>query len=68
MIGKEYDCIIERYDEETNKFYGRTYAFAPDDIDGSVIIDFSEDIIIGDINKVYVYDADFYDLFAKIVE
>lgn len=68
MIGKKYDCIIERYDEETNKFYGRTYAFAPDDIDGSVIIDFSEDIIIGDINKVYVYDADFYDLFAKIVE
>lgn len=68
MIGKEYDCIIERYDEETNKFYGRTYAFAPDDIDGSVIIDFSEDIIIGDINRVYVYDADFYDLFAKIVE
>ena len=68
MVGKEFDCIIERYDEETNKFYGRTYAFAPDDIDGSVIVDFSDEIIIGDINKVIVYDADFYDLFAKIVD
>ena len=65
-VGKSYECIIEKYDEETNKFYGRSYAFAPDDIDGAVIVDFDENIILGDINLVEVYDADFYDLFAKL--
>lgn len=65
-IGKEYECIVERYDEETNKFYGRSYAFAPDDIDGAIIIDFDESIILGDINKIFIYDADFYDLFGKL--
>ena len=65
-IGNVYECIIERYDEETNKFYGRSYAFAPDDIDGAIIIDFDENIILGDINKIVIYDADFYDLFGKL--
>ena len=68
FIGKQYDCIIERYDEETNKFYGRTYAFAPDDIDGAVIVDYNENVIINEINKVEIYEADFYDLFAKLVK
>lgn len=68
FVGKEYDCIIERYDQETNKFYGRTYAFAPDDIDGAVIVDYDETIIINEINRVKIYEADFYDLFAKVVK
>ncbi len=68
FIGTECECIIEKYDEESNKFYGRSYAFAPDDIDGAIIVDFDENIVLGDINKVIIYDADFYDLFAKIVK
>lgn len=68
FIGHKYECIVEKYDEETNKFYGRTYAFAPDDIDGIVIIDFDENIILGDINIVEVYDVDFYDIYARLIK
>ena len=68
QIGFTYDCIIEKYNEEDNTFSGRTYAFAPDDIDGEVIIennkDYKEDII-GKFLKVEITDADFYDLKAK---
>jgi len=66
FIGKEYDCLVEKYDEDNDKFVGRTYAFAPDDIDGGVLIDFDENIILGDINRVEIYDADFYDVYARI--
>lgn len=71
MIGKTYDCIIEKYDEEEDKFYGRTYAFAPDDIDGMVIIDNNhkyDNNIISSFKKIEIIDADFYDLKAKWLE
>ena len=68
MLNKTYDCIIESYNKEENKFYGRTYAFAPDDIDGMVIIDnnknYNEDII-STFKKVRIKDVDFYDLNAE---
>ena len=68
FIGKTDDCIIEKYDSADDTFSGRTYAFAPDDIDGEVLIEnnkgYSADII-GQIMKVKITDADFYDLKAK---
>ena len=70
MIGKEYNCIIESYNADENKFYGRTYAFAPDDIDGAVIIsnnkNYNEEII-GSMVKVKITEADFYDLCAEFI-
>ena len=66
-IGKVYECIIEGYDEELNAFKGRTYAFAPDDIDGSVLIDYDDSIIIGQMCDVEIYDVDFYDIFGKVL-
>ena len=69
MIGKVYDCIIESYDEETDKYYGRTYAFAPDDIDGEVIISNDGQMHkVSDIVKVKITDVDFYDVFGEIVK
>ena len=68
FIGRKDDCIIEKYNSEDDTFSGRTYAFAPDDIDGEVIIEnnkgYNEDII-GKIMKIEITDADFYDLKAK---
>lgn len=66
FINKEYDCIIESYNEETNNYYGRTYAFAPDDIDGAVIIkdDFKKHNI-GDMVRIKITDVDFYDIFGE---
>ncbi len=69
MVGKTYDCIIESYDEIEDKFIGRTYAFAPDDIDGEVIITnngYKKDII-GKMMKVEIVDSMFYDLLARFV-
>lgn len=65
-LNKVYDCIIESFDSATNKYYGRNFMFAPDDIDGEVIIDNDQDLKIGEIYKVEIYDVDFYDLFGKI--
>ena len=61
-------CIIEKYNSIDNTFSGRTYAFAPDDIDGEVIIENNKGYtadIIGQIMKIKVIDADFYDLKAE---
>lgn len=66
MINRVYDCIIESYDSELDKYYGRTYAFAPDDIDGEVIIsNDGKEHNIGEMIKVKITDVDFYDLFGK---
>ena len=68
FVGKVEDCIIEKYNEVDNTFSGRTYAFAPDDIDGEVIIENNKNYnidIIGHILKVEIVDADFYDLKAR---
>lgn len=66
MINRVYDCIIESYDSELDKYYGRTYAFAPDDIDGEVIIsNDGKEHDIGEMIKVKITDVDFYDLFGE---
>lgn len=66
MINRVYDCIIESYDSELDKYYGRTYAFAPDDIDGEVIIsNDGKKHVIGEMVKVKITDVDFYDLFGE---
>lgn len=66
MINRVYDCIIESYDSELDKYYGRTYAFAPDDIDGEVIIsNDGKEHNIGEMIKVKITDVDFYDLFGE---
>ena len=65
-IGRVYDCIIESYDRETDKYYGRTYAFAPDDIDGEVIIaNDGKKHEISEMVKVKIVDVDFYDWFGE---
>lgn len=68
FLNNKYECVIESYDEETNKFYGRSYAFAPDDIDGEIIIDYDEEIELGKFYDVLIYDVDFYDIFGKVIK
>lgn len=65
-LNKTYDCIIESYDDETKQYYGRTYMFAPDDIDGGVIINAKKELEIGKIYPCYIYDVDFYDIYGRI--
>ena len=59
-------CVIEDYDEEENVYYGRNYMYAPDDIDGCIIIKSSKKLEISNIYEVDIYEADFYDLYGEV--
>ena len=67
-IGMKTDCIIEEYDNETKTYYGRNYMYAPDDIDGCIIIESNKKHNIGDVVRTEIVEADFYDLYAKVIE
>lgn len=62
-----YDCIIESYDEENDNYYGRGYMYAPDDIDGTIIIKSNNKLDLYKTYKVKIVDVDFFDIFGEIV-
>ncbi len=61
-IGKNFDVLIESYDEENYMYKGRSYGFAPDDIDGAIYVAAHEELKPGDIVSVNIKDADSYSL------
>ncbi len=62
-----YECIIESYDEVNDCYYARGYMYAPDDIDGSIIIKSEKELEISKVYKCKIYDVDFFDIFGEIV-
>ncbi len=67
-IGEIQDVIIEGYDEENLMYFGRSYAFAPDDIDGRVYVACHDEKNIGDIVRAKVLDCDAYSLTCEEYE
>lgn len=65
-LNNTYECIIESYDEENDYYYGRGYMYAPDDIDGSVIIRSNKKLNLNEIYNVYIDDVDFFDIYGKV--
>lgn len=67
-IGKTYQAIVDRYDDNNNAYIVRNYAYAPDDVDGYIYIsiDKTPSINNGDIINIEIIDVNSYDLFAKI--
>lgn len=61
-IGHIYDVLIENYNEDEMMYEGRSYAFAPDDIDGTIFIAAHDELNPGDVVKVKILDADQYTL------
>ncbi len=60
-INQTHLVLIEDYDG--NNYYGRSYLYAPDDIDGHVIVKSNKKLCIGDyvlvkIEKAYAYDIE----------
>lgn len=53
IIGKTLEVLVDGYDEETEQFYGRTYADSPD-IDGRVWIATDESVREGQFVMVYI--------------
>ena len=68
QIGKVFDCIIEGYDMDNYMYLGRSYQFAPDDIDGCIYIAAHKELNLGDIVKVKILDADSYSLTGEEYE
>ncbi|MBP3672517.1 MAG: 30S ribosomal protein S12 methylthiotransferase RimO [Oscillospiraceae bacterium] len=67
LMGKTLEVLVEGYDEETEQFYGRTYADSPD-IDGRVWIASEESLTEGDFVQVCIDGTVEGDLAGYIVE
>lgn len=68
LIGKKYQAIVDEYDEKHHHYIVRTYAFAPDDVDGYIYIDDTyHQELIGTIQTIEIITAFVYDLKAKFI-
>ncbi len=67
MIGKTLEVLVDGFDEETEQFYGRSYADSPD-IDGRVWIATGEPIREGQFVKVVIDGCLEGDLSGYLVE
>ncbi len=67
QIGSIHHTIIEAYDPESKFYYGRSFAFAPDDIDGYIVFQSKKLLEIGDDLNVLITDAFGYDLIGDAI-
>jgi ribosomal protein S12 methylthiotransferase len=67
MVGRTLTVLCDGYDSESEVYYGRSYADAPD-VDGKVYFKSEQQISIGDFINVYVTEALDYDLVGEIVD
>ena len=68
MIGNKYKVLIDDFDFNTQRYISRSYAYAPDDVDGCIYIDASIPLILGEIYTVEIKDADVYDLIGEVID
>ena len=67
-IGEIHKTVIEDYDKESKKYVGRSYAFAPDDIDGVIFVESKKDLEFGSFYNVKITDADLYNLYGEVMD
>jgi ribosomal protein S12 methylthiotransferase len=67
-IGQVFDVLVEGYDPESYFYRGRSYGFAPDDIDGAIYFAAHSELNPGDVIKVKILDADSYSLTGETYE
>ncbi len=68
LKGSIHYTIVENYDPDSNFYYGRSYAFAPDDIDGMIVFQSDKELSIGDYVPVKIKSAFDYDLVGDYIE
>lgn len=68
QIGSELEVLIEDYDADSYMYIGRSYGFAPDDIDGAIYVAAIKEHNPGDVINVKILDADSYTLTGQEVE
>ncbi len=68
QIGSIHETLVEAYDEESKFYYGRSYAFAPDDADGYIVFQSKRKLASGAIADVLIKEAIMYDLLGDAVD
>lgn len=68
QIGRVHQTIIEAYDPQSKFYYGRSYAFAPDDVDGYIVFQSKNKLNVGEIVEVLIKNSLGYDLIGDKVE
>lgn len=64
-IGQEFKVIVEGYDSKLKYYTGRSYAFAPDDVDGIIYIKTNNTLKDGDIINVRITSNMTHDLIGE---
>ena len=64
-IGEVQKVIIEGYDSKLKYYTGRSYAFAPDDVDGIIYIKSNNNLLEGDIINVKITSNMTHDLIGE---
>ncbi len=62
------DCFIIDYDESSYMYVARSYAYAPDEIDGCIYIASKRELSLGERVNVKILDFDEYTLTGELVE
>jgi len=62
QIGKIHRTIVENFDRQSKFYYGRSYAFAPDDVDGYIVFQSAKKLKIGSVLDVKITSTFAYDL------
>jgi len=65
--GSIHHTLIENYDPETKFYYGRSYAYAPDDIDGMIVFQSDEPLQIGQMVDVKISSFFGHDLIGDAI-
>ena len=69
MIGTVLDdCFIIGYDEESFMYVARSYAYAPDEVDGCIFVAARYELSLGQRVKVKIMDCDEYTLTGEQCE
>ena len=66
MFTLKSSLISPKYNEYA--YLGRSYAYAPDDVDGYIYIYADDELKIGDVIKVEIIGADEHGLTAKVLK
>ena len=64
-IGSIQEVIIEGYDSKLKAYTGRSYAFAPDDVDGIIYVKTNKEHQIGEIIDVKITSNLVHDLIGE---
>lgn len=62
QVGRIHPTLVEDYDRGTKNYYGRSYAFAPDDVDGYIVFQSKQRLRPGDVAEVKITGTFSYDL------